>query len=102
MPAFSTAKVRDMFDDMVDIAQQMVSKWERYHIHAFMISTIPQTNSIWQFIRFGPRHVIDAVEDFTRLAFDTIALCAMSYRYVCRSECVAAYLFTHHILSAPV
>ena len=30
--------------------------------------------------RFGPRHVIDAVEDFTRLAFDTIALCAMSYR----------------------
>lgn len=30
MPAFSTAKVRDMFDDMVDIAQQMVQKWERY------------------------------------------------------------------------
>ena len=32
--------------------------------------------------RFGPRHVIDTVEDFTRLAFDTITLCAMSYRYV--------------------
>ena len=30
MPAFSTAKVRDMFDDMVDISQQMVQKWERY------------------------------------------------------------------------
>ncbi|TBU21312.1 bifunctional P-450:NADPH-P450 reductase [Dichomitus squalens] len=58
MPAFSTAKVRDMFDDMVDIAEQMVQKWER----------------------FGPLHVVDAVEDFTRLAFDTIALCAMSYR----------------------
>lgn len=34
------------------------------------------------FSRFGPRHVIDTVEDFTRLAFDTITLCAMSYRYV--------------------
>ena len=30
MPAFSTAKMRDMFDDMLDIAQQMVTKWERY------------------------------------------------------------------------
>ena len=29
MPAFSTAKVRDMFDDMVDISQQMIQKWER-------------------------------------------------------------------------
>ncbi|KAI0356058.1 fatty acid hydroxylase [Trametes cingulata] len=58
MPAFSTAKVRDMFDDMVDIASQMLTKWER----------------------FGPRHVIDPSEDFTRLAFDTITLCAMSYR----------------------
>ncbi|RPD61291.1 bifunctional P-450:NADPH-P450 reductase [Lentinus tigrinus ALCF2SS1-6] len=58
MPAFSTAKVRDMFDDMVDIASQMVTKWER----------------------FGPRHVIDVVEDFTRLAFDTITLCAMNFR----------------------
>ncbi|KAI0676431.1 fatty acid hydroxylase [Trametes maxima] len=58
MPAFSTAKVRDMFDDMVDIASQMLTKWER----------------------FGPRHVIDPSEDFTRLAFDTITLCAMSHR----------------------
>lgn len=29
MPAFSTAKVRDMFYDMVDIASQMITKWER-------------------------------------------------------------------------
>ncbi|KAH9899295.1 fatty acid hydroxylase [Cubamyces lactineus] len=58
MPAFSTAKVRDMFSDMYDIASQMITKWER----------------------FGPRHVIDPCEDFTRLAFDTITLCAMSYR----------------------
>ena len=30
MPSFSTAKVRDMFDDMVDISSQMIQKWERY------------------------------------------------------------------------
>ena len=29
MPSFSTAKVRDMFDDMVDICEQTVTKWER-------------------------------------------------------------------------
>ncbi|KAI1794373.1 hypothetical protein LXA43DRAFT_1091893 [Ganoderma leucocontextum] len=57
VPLRTTAKVRDMFDDMVDISQQMIQKWER----------------------FGPRHVIGTVEDFTRLAFDTITLCAMSY-----------------------
>ncbi len=32
MPAFSTAKVRDMFDDMADISQQMIQKWERYTV----------------------------------------------------------------------
>ena len=30
--------------------------------------------------RFGQRHIIDPSEDFTRLAFDTITLCAMNYR----------------------
>ena len=30
MPAFGTAAIRDMFDDMVDIASQLVLKWERY------------------------------------------------------------------------
>ena len=29
MPSFSTARVRDMFDDMVDICEQTVTKWER-------------------------------------------------------------------------
>ena len=29
MPSFSTAKVRDMFDDMADICEQMITKWER-------------------------------------------------------------------------
>ncbi|OCH86500.1 cytochrome P450 [Obba rivulosa] len=58
MPAFSTAAVRGMYDDMMDIASQLIAKWER----------------------FGPKHVIDPAEDFTRLTFDTIALCSMSYR----------------------
>lgn len=29
MPAFGTASIRDMFPDMLDIAQQLVLKWER-------------------------------------------------------------------------
>ena len=40
MPAFGTAAIRDMFDDMVDIASQLVLKWERYvfplMIHRYM------------------------------------------------------------------
>ncbi|KIJ31781.1 hypothetical protein M422DRAFT_185486 [Sphaerobolus stellatus SS14] len=55
MPAFSPAKIRVMFDSMTDIANQLIGK-------------------------FGPDYVIDANEDFTRLTFDTITLCAMSYR----------------------
>ena len=31
--------------------------------------------------RFGPSHAFDPSEDFTRLTFDTIALCSMSYRF---------------------
>ncbi|TFY58023.1 hypothetical protein EVJ58_g6664 [Rhodofomes roseus] len=58
MPAFGTAAVREMYDDMYDIAEQLVLKWER----------------------FGPSVAINPAEDFTRLTFDTIALCSMSYR----------------------
>ena len=49
-----------MFDGMMDIASQLLLKWER----------------------FGPNYVIDPVADYTRLTFDTIALCGMNYRYV--------------------
>jgi cytochrome P450/NADPH-cytochrome P450 reductase len=49
-----------MYDDMMDIASQLVLKWER----------------------FGPDQVFDVTEDFTRLAFDTIALCSMNHRQV--------------------
>ena len=58
MPAFSTTAVRGMFPDMIDIASQLLLKWER----------------------FGPSHAINSTADFTRLTFDTVALCSMSYR----------------------
>lgn len=29
MPAFGTAAIRGMFDDMMDIASQLIMKWER-------------------------------------------------------------------------
>ncbi|KAJ1557005.1 hypothetical protein HK405_001133 [Cladochytrium tenue] len=56
---FSPMGVRGMFDDMVDIAQQLVLKFER----------------------FGPEYDIDISQDFTRLTLDTIALSAFSYRF---------------------
>ncbi|KAI0075350.1 bifunctional P-450/NADPH-P450 reductase [Panus rudis PR-1116 ss-1] len=58
MPAFSTSSVLGMFDDMYDIVSQLVLKWERY----------------------GPNYPIDLSADFSRLTFDAIALCSMSYR----------------------
>ncbi|KZV98413.1 cytochrome P450 [Exidia glandulosa HHB12029] len=58
MPAFGPASIRNMFDDMKDILGQLVLKWER----------------------FGPDHAINPTDDFTRLAFDTLALCVMGYR----------------------
>ncbi|KAJ8488103.1 hypothetical protein ONZ45_g14089 [Pleurotus djamor] len=58
MPAFGPASIRGMFDDMKDICDQMIIKWER----------------------FGPENVIDPTDDFTRVALDTLAYCTMSYR----------------------
>ncbi|KAK7438635.1 hypothetical protein VKT23_017968 [Stygiomarasmius scandens] len=58
MPAFNTMAIRDMFEDMRDICDQLLLKWER----------------------FGPENVIDPSDDYTRVALDTIALCSMSYR----------------------
>ncbi len=59
MPAFGPIGVRAMFDRMVDIANQMYVKWER----------------------FGPSAVIDVADNMTRLTLDTIALCAFDYRF---------------------
>jgi cytochrome P450/NADPH-cytochrome P450 reductase len=61
MPAFGPSQILNMFNPMLDINAQLLLKWER----------------------FGPDHAFDPTEDFTRLAFDTIALCAMSYRTNC-------------------
>lgn len=58
-PAFSPASIRNMYDQMLDIAEQMVLKWER----------------------FGEDAVIDVADNMTRLTLDTIALCAFDYRF---------------------
>ncbi|KAJ7882007.1 cytochrome P450 [Mycena olivaceomarginata] len=58
MPAFGTMKIKGMLEEMRDISNQLILKWER----------------------FGPDAVIDPSDDFTRVALDTIAYCSMSYR----------------------
>ncbi|KAF7367846.1 Fatty acid hydroxylase [Mycena sanguinolenta] len=58
MPAFGPMAVKGMLEEMRDICDQLVLKWER----------------------FGPNAVLDPADDFTRLTFDTIAYCSMSYR----------------------
>jgi cytochrome P450 / NADPH-cytochrome P450 reductase len=58
MPAFGPLALRDYFDPMLDIADQMFTKWER----------------------FGPDSVIDVVDNMTRLTLDTIGLCAFGSR----------------------
>ncbi|KAM5372105.1 hypothetical protein ACJZ2D_007638 [Fusarium nematophilum] len=59
MPAFGPVNIRNMFDEMADIASQMALKWARQ----------------------GPSKPILAADDFTRLAFDTVALCSMDFRF---------------------
>jgi cytochrome P450/NADPH-cytochrome P450 reductase len=59
MPAFGPTKIQSMFDEMHDVASQLVMKWARHGSST-------------------PIHVSD---DFTRLALDTIALCSMDYRF---------------------
>ncbi|KAK5230932.1 hypothetical protein LTR99_000757 [Exophiala xenobiotica] len=59
MPAFGPLPVHGMFDEMYDIATQLVLKWDRY----------------------GPQHDIKVTDDFTRLTLDSIALCAMGTRF---------------------
>ncbi|WP_069805850.1 MULTISPECIES: cytochrome P450 [Thermogemmatispora] len=58
MPAFGPAAMREMFEPMLDIAEQMLLRWER----------------------FGPQAVIDVPDNMTRLTLDTIALCAFGER----------------------
>ncbi|KAJ7851068.1 fatty acid hydroxylase [Mycena olivaceomarginata] len=58
MGAFGPMAIKGMIEEMRDICDQLILKWER----------------------FGPQAVLDPAEDFTRLTFDTIAYCSMSYR----------------------
>ncbi|KAK7419766.1 hypothetical protein QQX98_003138 [Neonectria punicea] len=51
--------IRGMFDEMHDVATQLLTKWAR----------------------FGPKETIDVTSDFTRLTLDTIALCSMGTRF---------------------
>ncbi|EPE06594.1 bifunctional p-450 nadph-p450 reductase [Ophiostoma piceae UAMH 11346] len=57
--AFGPLSIRTMYDDMHDIASQLTMKWAR----------------------MGPSEPIHVTDDFTRLALDTLALCAMDYRF---------------------
>ncbi|KKA18357.1 Fatty acid hydroxylase [Rasamsonia emersonii CBS 393.64] len=59
VPAFGPLSIRGMFDEMYDIASQLVLKWARQ----------------------GPKVPIKVTDDFTRLTLDTIALCAMGTRF---------------------
>lgn len=59
MPAFGPLSIRNMFDEMHDIASQLALKWARY----------------------GPDEPISVTDDFTRLTLDTLALCSMGYRF---------------------
>lgn len=59
VPLFGQMKVRDMFDDMKDICEQMCLKWAR----------------------FGEGHPLDVCKNFTTLTLDTISLCTIDYRF---------------------
>ncbi len=58
MPAFGPLGVRGMFGRMLDVAEQMLARWER----------------------FGDAD-IDLTDNTTRLTLDTLALCALDYRF---------------------
>ncbi|KAF7323877.1 hypothetical protein MKEN_00609100 [Mycena kentingensis (nom. inval.)] len=59
LPAFGPLAMEEMFDEMHDIASQLVLKWAR----------------------LGPNHPIHVTDDMTRLTLDTIALCSMDFRF---------------------
>ncbi|KAI7783172.1 cytochrome P450 [Diaporthe eres] len=61
IPAMGPIAVRRMFDQMVDCVSQMILKWDR----------------------LGPDHEVSGPDDFSRLTFDVIGLCAMNYRFNC-------------------
>ncbi|HEY7974355.1 MAG TPA: cytochrome P450, partial [Ktedonobacterales bacterium] len=59
LPTFSRQAMKGYMPQMVDLANQLVLKWER----------------------LNPGDVIDVPQDMTRLTMDTIGLCGFSYRF---------------------
>ena len=59
LPAFSLDAMRSYFPGMLDMAVQLMQKWER----------------------LNPDDTVDVPADMTRLTLDTIALCGFSYRF---------------------
>ncbi len=59
LPAFSQRAIRAYVPMMVDIAEQLLLKWER----------------------LNPGEAVDVTGDMTRLTLDTIALCGFGYRF---------------------
>ncbi|TDL30998.1 cytochrome P450 [Jeotgalibacillus sp. S-D1] len=59
MPTFSKRAMKGYHSMMIDIATQLVQKWER----------------------LNPNESIDVPEDMTRLTLDTIGLCGFNYRF---------------------
>ncbi len=77
-PSFRTTEVKSMFSDMLDIASQLVLKWERLGFRELFEGR--STMLLKCHSRFGPEYRLNPTEDFTRLTLDTIAICSMSYR----------------------
>ena len=59
LPTFSAKAMQAYMPQMIDIAEQLVMKWER----------------------LNPEDVIDVGDDMTRLTLDTIGLCGFDYRF---------------------
>ena len=59
LPSFSTRAMHGYLPQMVDVARQLLLKWER----------------------LNPDEPIDVTADMTRLTLDTIALCGFGYRF---------------------
>ena len=76
MPAFGTLAVQSMLEDMRDICNQCLVK-----VRTFQCHELQPLIFLLQWERFGPEAIIEPAIDFTKIAFDTIALCSMSYRY---------------------
>jgi len=58
MPAFGPEAIRNMFPSMMDIASQLILRWQRF-----------------------AGEEIDVCDNFTRLTFDTLCLCSFNYRF---------------------